>query len=179
MSGFLATGVPPVTSNTDPAAVADAIATAGNGITTAPAPVPVTVPVVSVKAPNPTFQKWAAALYPAITTLLTAIPVLLSHHNDVDLLQFGVTLIGLVGAVFASVLPSVKGWPGVLKTSTAAVGAIVGVLIPIVVQSGDLAHVSSASWFLFISGAVGVIAHEIGIQQRVDANAKTEENLLK
>lgn len=147
-------------------------------------------PVATVVAPAPditattkpintVFVTWAAALYPAITTLLTAVPVLLTNHTDVDLLQFGITLAGLVAAVFASIQPKITGWPGIVKTSLAAVGAIIGVLIPIVQASGDLGHVSSSAWFLFISGAMGVIAHEIGIQQRVTANDQVGVDLLK
>lgn len=154
-------------------------ATATSSAQVAPVTIPTTVPVTQVKAPNTVFAVWAAALYPALITLGTAAAVLPKHHTQLDLVQFAIVVAGVLGAVFAKVLPTVGWWPGILKTGILIVAAVLTLVPPLLAAHGDFAHIDATSWILFGVAAVNAAAHEIGIQQRTAANQKTEENLLK
>lgn len=164
------------TSSSDPSAASAAIAAPGNGITAAPV-TPATVPVTQVKAPNTTFARYAAILFPAILTVLTAGQVLPAHHTTQDLVQFGIILAGAAGTALTSV--TAGKWPGIFKTGSAAVAAILTLLVPYLADGAHLSSITPTNWAVFGVAAANALATELGVDLRVKANQKTEENLLK
>lgn len=179
MSDISAT-IPPVataTSNQDPEAVSAAIASPESPITTALAPVPAVVPVTSVKAPNTTFARYAAVLFTAIITVGSAAQILPGHHSTQDLVQFGIILAGAIGTALSSV--TTGPWPGIFKTGFASLAAILTLLVPYLANGASLSSITATNWIVFGVAAANALATELGVDIRVKANQKTEENLLK
>ena len=165
------------TSNTDPAAVAAAIASPNNTLTKPPV-IPATVPVTAVKAPNATFARYATVLFTAIITIGSAAQILPAHHTAADLIQFGVVVAGAVGAIFSRV--NLRGWwPGVFKTGAASLAAVGTLLVPYLAGGASFTSITPTNWIIFGVAAVQAVAVEMGVQIRTTANLKTEENLLK
>lgn len=165
------------TSSADPAAIAAAVASTENTLTSAPV-IPATVPVTQVKAPNTTFAKYAALLFTALITIGSAAQILPAHHTQGDLVQFGIVTAGAIGAVFAGIVS--KGpWPGILKTGIAIVAAILTVLQPFLANGAQVQNITPTQWIIFGVAVLNAVAIEFGIQIRTTANQKTEENLLK
>ena len=176
MSGFLATGAPLPTSNTDSAAVAATVASPDNTLTTAPV-IASTVPVTTVKAPNTTFARYATVLFTALITIGSASQILPAHHTTQDLVQFGIILAGAIGTVLSSV--TTGPWPGIFKTGFASLAAILTLLVPYLANGASLSSITTTNWIVFGVAAANALATELGVDIRVKANAKTEENLLK
>ena len=168
------TGLP--TSSTDPVAVVAAVASPNNTLTAAPV-IPATVPVTQVKPPNTTFARYATILFPALITVLSAAQILPAHHTTQDLVQFGIILAGAVGTFLASV--STGKWPGLFKTGSASVAAILTLLVPYLADGASLSSITPTNWMVFGVAAANALATEVGVDLRVTANRKTEENLLK
>lgn len=165
------------TSNTDTEAVAAAVASPVSPITTAPAPVPASVPVTAVKAPNTTFARYATVLFTALITIGSASQILPEHHTTQDLVQFGIILAGAIGTVLSSV--TTGPWPGIFKTGFASLAAILTLLVPYLANGADLGSITTTNWIVFGVAAANAIATELGVDIRVNANSKVEENLLK
>lgn len=168
------TGLP--TSSTDPVAAAAAVASPANTLTTAPV-IPATVPVTQVKAPNTTFARYAAILLPALLTVGSAAQILPAHHTTQDLVQFGILLAGAFGTALSSV--TTGPWPGIFKTGSAALAAVLTLLVPYLANGASFASITPTNWLVFGVAAANALATELGVDIRVVANQKTEENLLK
>lgn len=179
MSDIAAT-IPPrptATSNTDPVAVAAAIESPVSPISTALAPIPTTVPVVSVKAPNATFARYAAVLFTALITVGSATQILPAHHDAQSLVQFGIILAGVIGTALSSV--TAGRWPGIFKTGSASIAAILTLLVPYLANGESFSSFTYTTWITFGVAAASALATELGVNIRTVANAKVEENLLK
>ena len=178
MSDISAT-IPPVapTSNADPVAVAAAIQSPVSPITVAPASVPATVPVTSATAPNPTFARYATVLFTALIMIGSAAQILPAHHTTQDLVQFGIILAGAIGTVLSSV--TTGPWPGIFKTGFASLAAIGTILIPYLGNGASFSSFTATNWIVIGVAVLNAVATEIGVDIRVKANAKVEENLLR
>lgn len=138
---------------------------------------PKTVPVTQVKAPNPTFARYSTMLFTALATVGSAAEILPTHHTTQDLVQFGIILAGAIGTYLASV--TTGRWPGLFKTGSAALAAILTLLVPYLANGASLSSITPTNWIVFGVAAANALATEIGVDMRVKANAKTEENLLR
>jgi hypothetical protein len=177
-----ATGISELpTSNQDPAAVSAAIASPENALSQPPAPVAPTVPVtvsnLTVKAPNTTFARYATVLFTALITIGSASQILPEHHTTQDLVQFGIILVGAIGTALSSV--TTGPWPGIFKTGFASLAAILTLLVPYLANGVSLSSITTTNWIVFGVAAANALATELGVDIRMKANQKTEENLLK
>lgn len=151
-------------------------------VTEIPAPAqtvttPATVPVTSVKPVNATFARYATVLFTAILTIGSAAQILPGHHTTQDLVQFGIILAGAIGTALSSV--TTGPWPGIFKTGSASLAAVLTLLVPYLANGASFSSITATNWVVFGVAAANALATELGVDIRVKANQKTEENLLK
>lgn len=139
--------------------------------------IPAVVPVTAVKQPNTMFARYAAVLFTALITVGSAVQILPAHHDAQSLVQFGIILAGVIGTALSSVTSG--RWPGVFKTGSAAVAAILTLLVPYLADGASFSSFTYTTWITFGVAAASALATELGVNIRTVANAKVEENLLK
>jgi hypothetical protein len=136
-----------------------------------------TVTVVPTKPVNTTFARYAAVLFTALITIGSASQILPAHHTTQDLVQFGIILAGAIGTALSSV--TTGPWPGIFKTGFASLAAILTLLVPYLANGASFSSITTTNWIVFGVAAANALATELGVDIRVKANAKTDENLLK
>jgi hypothetical protein len=113
---------------------------------------------------TPLFAKYAAALLPAIFTLLGVLQVVLADEkfDDTEKGQFLFVVAGVIATYF---VPLLSGkWAGALKTGAAILAAVATLLVPLF--SGDW---NTNTLIVIGLAALNALATEIGVDIRKDA----------
>jgi len=111
-------------------------------------------------------QKYAAALLPAIVTLLGALQLAIAN-GIVDETEAGQLIALFAGVLITWVVPLVPGrWAGALKTGAAIVAAVATLIVPLLI---------GFTWqglLIFAIAALSALATEIGVQLRTDTGGR-------
>lgn len=111
------------------------------------------------------FKKYATALLSLFVIVVGALQA--AMLDNVFAPDEGGQLLALTAfGVVTFIVPLTAGlWAGVLKTGASVVGAVATLVVPLILNSGEL---SAQNWIIIVAAIINALATELGVQIRKD-----------